>query len=247
MMNGITGQGKSGTIAMLKNVAACMTAMERLIDRGPGRPGLGAFFGHSGFGKTYAAIYVQNKTRAARVEVGDSWTRKVFLEKLAAELGADKRGTISQLVERIVETLSDDERPVIVDEADKLCDKHMIEMVRELHEASGAPFLLIGEEKLPAKIAEVERVHNRVLVWEPAQRCDQEDARKLVDLLSPPIRIQDDLVTEIRERSSGRARLIVVNTDEVITFARRSGLVEIKAEDYAGPWVDGRAPRPRAA
>ncbi len=247
MMSENKGQGKSGTIADLKNVHACMVAMERLIERGPGRPGIGVFHGHSGYGKTYAAIYVQNMTRAVRVEIGDSWTRKVVLEKLAAELGVDTRGTIAQLVDRVVETLVDDDRPVIIDEADKLCDKHMIEMVRELHEASGAPFLLIGEEKLPAKIAEVERVHNRVLVWEPAQRCDQEDSRKLVDLLSPAIHVSDDLVSEIRERSSGRARLIVVNTDEVITFARRSGLSEISLANYSGPWVDGRAPRPRAA
>lgn len=246
-MSGSIGQGKGGTIAVLKNVAACMTAMERLIDRGPGRPGIGVFYGHSGYGKTYSAIYVQNMTHAARVEVGDSWTRKVFLEKLAAELGQETRGTISQLVDRVVETLVDDDRPVIVDEADKLCDKHMIEMVRELHEASGAPFLLLGEEKLPAKIAEVERVHNRVLVWEPAQRCDQDDARKLIDLLSPKIRIADDLVTRIRETASGRARLIVVNTDQVLTYARRAGLAEIGLADYAGDWIDGRAPRPRAA
>lgn len=247
MMSGITGQSKGGTIAILKNVAACMTAMERLMDRGPGRPGLGCFYGPSGYGKTYSAIYVQNKTRAARVEVRENWTRKVFLEKLAAELGLEIRGTISQLADRVIEALVDDDRPVIVDEADWLCDRRMIETVRGLQEDSGAAFLLLGEEKLPSKLAEVERVYNRVLVWEPAQRCDQEDARKLVDLLSPTICVADDLVTEIRERSSGRARLIVVNTDEVVTYARRTGLAQIALADYGGPLVDGRAPRPRAA
>ncbi len=234
----------TGTIALLKNVASCMVTMERLRDRGPGRPGLGVFYGHSGFGKTYAAIYVQNRTRAARVEVGDSWSRKVLLEKLCLELGLETKGTIQKLVDRVVETLVDDDRPVIIDEADKLCDKGLIEMVRQLQEESGAPFLLLGEEKLPAKMELVERVHNRVLVWEPAQPCDAEDARALADLLSP-IGIADDLLDLIRERSHGRARRIVVNLDLVVEAARNLGRTSMAAADYDGPFYTGSAPRPR--
>jgi DNA transposition AAA+ family ATPase len=235
-----------GTVALLKNVSACMEAMERLRDRGPGRPGLGVFYGHSGFGKTYSAIYVQNKTRAARVEVGDSWTRKVLLEKLCAELNVETRGTIAQLVDRVVSTLVDDDRPLIIDEADKLCDKGMIEMVRELQEASGAPVLLLGEEKLPTKIAEVERVHNRVLVWEPAQPCDLEDTRSLARLTSP-VDIADDLLERIRAQSQGRARRIVVNLDLVTECARNIGQKTMSAADFKGSFYTGSTPRPRGA
>jgi len=235
-----------GTVALLKNVAACMATMGRLMDRGPGRPGLGVFYGHSGFGKTYSAIYVQNKTRAARVEVGDSWSRKVLLEKMCLELNVEPKGTIAQLVDRVVETLVDDDRPLIIDEADKLCDKHMIEMVRQIQEESGAPVLLLGEEKLPAKLAEVERVHNRVLVWEPAQPCDLEDARALARLLSP-IEIADDLLERIRRESQGRARRIVVNLDLVVEAARNAGLKSMAASDFGGAFYTGAAPRPRGA
>jgi DNA transposition AAA+ family ATPase len=235
-----------GTVALLKNVAACMATMERLRDRGPGRPGLGVFYGHSGFGKTYSAIYTQNKTKAARVEVGDSWSRKVLLEKICSELNVETKGTIAQLVDRVVETLVDDDRPLIIDEADKLCDKHMIEMVRQIQEESGAPILLLGEEKLPAKLAEVERVHNRVLVWEPAQPCDLEDTRALASLLSP-IEIGDDLLERIRRESQGRARRIVVNLDLVTEAARNLGAKIMTAGDFTGSFYTGAAPRPRGA
>jgi DNA transposition AAA+ family ATPase len=236
----------TGTIAVLKNVAACMATMERLIDREPGRPGLGVFYGHSGFGKTYSAIYTQNRTRAARVEVGDSWTRKVLLEKICVELRVEPKGTIAQLVDKVVEALVDDDRPLIIDEADKLCDKGMIELVRQLQEESGAPVLLLGEEKLPSKLAEVERVHNRVLVWEPAQACDLDDARALANLVCK-IQIADDLLTTIREKSGGRARRIVVNLDNVVEAARNLGLDRMTLSDYEGPYYTGSAPRPRGA
>lgn len=241
-----TAVNTKGTVALLKNVAACMATMTRLQDRGPGRPGLGVFYGHSGFGKTYSAIYVQNKTRAARVEVGDSWSRKVLLEKLCHELRVETKGTISQLMDRVVEALVDDDRPLIIDEADKLCDKHMIEMVRQIQEESGAPVLLLGEEKLPAKLAEVERVHNRVLHWEPAQPCDLEDTRALAQLLAP-IEIADDLLEQIRRESQGRARRIVVNLDLVVEAARNLGTRTMSAADFTGSMYTGSAPRPRGA
>lgn len=233
-----------GTVALLKNVAACMVTMEKLRHRGPGRPGLGVFYGHSGFGKTYSAIYVQNRTNAARVEVGNSWTRKVFLEKLCFELNIEPKGSIAQLADKVVETLVDDERPVIIDEADQLCDRNMIELVRELQEASNAPFLLLGEEKLPSKLAQVERVHNRVLVWEPAQPCDLEDTRALARLVSP-VEIADDLIAHIGAISGGRARRIVVNLDLVTEYSRNAGLKAISKADYQGEFYTGAAPRPR--
>ncbi len=233
-----------GTVALLKNVASCMEAMEKLRYRGPGRPGLGVFYGHSGFGKTYSAIYVQNKTNAARVEVGDRWTYKTFLEKLCLELRVDEHGTASRLIDRIVEALVDDDRPLIIDEADKLVDKNMIEMVRQIQEESGAPVLLLGEEKLPMKLATVERVHNRVLVWEPAQPCDLEDTRTLAELVSP-VTIADDLLESIRKQSGGRARRIVVNLDLVTDAARNAGLKVMRAEDFAGSFYTGSVPKMR--
>lgn len=242
----MTTQSPKGTVALLANVAACMAVMERLRNRGPGRPGLGVFYGHSGYGKTYSAIYVQNKTRAARVEVGDAWTRKVLLEKICIELATEPKGTIAQLVDKVVTVLVEDDRPLIIDEADKLVDKGMIELVRQLQEESGAPILLLGEEKLPSKLAQVERVHNRVLVWEPAQPCDIDDTRALANLVCP-IDVADDLLDHIRDRSGGRARRIVVNLDLVTEFARASGLKSLGLAEYRGDYYTGSAPRPRGA
>lgn len=244
MTNHTTTVNTKGTVALLKNVAACMAAMARLQDRGPGRPGLGVFYGFSGYGKSYAAIYVQNKTRAAMVEVGESWTRKDFLKKTCIELNVDTKGSVSALTDRIIETLSDDDRPLIIDEADKCCDKGFIELVREIQMKSGASVLLIGEEKLPAKLAETERVDNRVLHWEPAQPCDLDDARALARQLSP-IEIADDLLERVRAESGGKARRIVVNLDLVTEAARNLGVTAMGAGDFSGDFYTGATPKAR--
>ncbi|MEX0753223.1 MAG: hypothetical protein WD073_09910, partial [Xanthobacteraceae bacterium] len=71
----------------IKNVAAFMAMTTRLRDRDPHLPGIGVCSGYSGLGKTYASIFAQNKTRAVRVEVGDSWTRRTFLQAVLQEFG----------------------------------------------------------------------------------------------------------------------------------------------------------------
>lgn len=221
-MNNLSSQTVKGPVA-LKNVAAFMAMTVRLRDRSPQLSGLGVFNGFSGYGKTWASIYAQNKTRAIRVEVGDSWTRRSFLTAILREFGGSFRGraSIADLAEMAIAALGEDpSRPLFIDEADRLVDKGFIELVRELHESSGAPVVMIGEEKLPAKLLQYERVHNRVLDWCPAQPCDIEDTRALADAFLPTVSIQDDLLDTIRRVSGGRARRIVDNIDRASVIAR---------------------------
>lgn len=233
----------------LKNVAAFMAMTTRLIERSPHLPGFGVCHGPSGYGKTYASIFAQNRVKAARVEVGDSWTRRMLLRRILQEFGErpKDRTPIAELAEMARFVLADDpQRPLIVDEADKLIDKGMIEILRELQEESGAPVILIGEEKLPAKLLTVERMHNRVLHWFSAEPCDLDDTRVLAQAFAPKVDIRDDLLDAIRARSSGRARRIVVNLDHAAEVARNRGLksLDLKAwgaEDY----FTGEPPTPR--
>tara|TARA_R110002020_G_scaffold185004_1_gene382473 strand:+ start:7826 stop:8590 length:765 start_codon:yes stop_codon:yes gene_type:complete len=217
------------TLAVLNNVSTLHIMVRTLLDRAPQEPGLGVFFGYSGLGKTYASTYSQNKFGAARLEVGDSWSRKYFLTALLKELGEqDPKGSIPDLLEQAAIALdADPERPLLIDEADKLVDKKIIELVRELHDKTGVPIVLIGEEQLPYKLQRWERVHNRVLRWEMAQPCDAEDTRALAKLWCDTLTLSDDLIEAIRRMSEGRARRIVVNLSLVEEVARNEGVSEI--------------------
>jgi DNA transposition AAA+ family ATPase len=227
-----------------------MVMTKRLVERSPHLPGFGVCHGHSGVGKTYASIFAQNKTRAIRVEVGDSWTRRTLLQKILKECGQNvkEKLSIADLADMAKAILGEDaRRPLIVDEADKLVDKGFIELIRELLEASGAPVILIGEEKLPQKLLSVERLHNRVLHWMPAQPCDLDDARVLAKAFAAKVDIKDDLLESIVARSQGRARRIVTNLSNAEEIARNKG---VKALDLKGwgseEFFTGEPPAPRA-
>lgn len=235
-----------GPIATM-NVAMFMALAHKLIQRDPFLPGFGVFYGPSGFGKTFASIYAQNQTRAIRVEVGDYWTRKTLLQSILAEAGVKARGSISDMANATIHMLGDDpDRPLIIDEADRLISRGLVELVRDLQDKSTAPIILIGEEHLPAALQHNERMHNRVLDWVGAQPADLHDARALALGLCPTLDISDDLLAAIVERSGGRARRIVVNLTKVMDQARKAGAREMTLAAMGDtPLFEGRAPSAR--
>lgn len=242
-----TTEHKHGSHAALKNVVEMMKLVEKLRSRPPHLPNIGVMHGPSGYGKSWAAIYAANKTHAVRVEVCDSWTRKTLLKAILHELGTTlPRGTVADMAARAVELLGEEiGRPLLIDEADKLVDKGMVELVRELAEFSQVPVVLIGEEALPSKLARVERVHNRVLDWAPAQPCDLEDTRKLAALYAPRLTLTDGLLERVRSESDGRARRIVTNLHHIAEWARNHGRAGAD-EDYDGSIFTGQVPTPRS-
>ena len=100
----------------------------------------------------------------------------------------------------------------------------MIELVRELHMVSEAPIILIGEEALPAKLKRFERVHNRILVWVPAQPASITDARQLAEMYVDGLVIADDLLAHVVEQRRGRIRRIVSNLEQIQQVAVRDGI-----------------------
>lgn len=56
------------------------------------------------------------------------------------------------MMDQIGEELSLSQRPLIIDEADFLVQKRMIEVVRDIYESSQATIILIGEEAMPVKL-----------------------------------------------------------------------------------------------
>jgi DNA transposition AAA+ family ATPase len=234
----------------IKNVANFLAMVMRLIDRDPHLPGIGVCSGHSGLGKTYSSIFAQNKTNALRVEVGDSWTRRTLLRAILRELGAThvkERSPIADLAAMVIERMGDDpRRPLFVDEADKLVDRGMIEIIREIHEHTGAPVVLIGEEQLPAKLLTVERVHNRVLDWFQAQPCDLDDARELAKAFCPKVAVDENLLQHIVTMSGGRARRIVVNLARGAELARNKSARQLTLDLWGKtPLYTGEPPTPR--
>lgn len=237
--------------AALRNVAAFSTLIEKVVERSLDLPGLACFHGPSGLGKTKSAVFGANAYRAAYVECGQFTTAKSLMVSILKEFGvAAPRGTVTDLIEQAVQIMAGDlRRPLIVDEAHHVAHKRFVDLLRELHDKSYAPVILIGEETLPKQLEAFERVHNRILTWVQAVPCDEADFLALARSYCPGIAIADDLARSILADTKGNTRRIVVNLARVQEVADESGArgVDLAAFTGAGGLVGSRAPAPRRA
>tara|TARA_B100000700_G_scaffold331223_1_gene462409 strand:- start:1260 stop:2006 length:747 start_codon:yes stop_codon:yes gene_type:complete len=234
------------TTAPLQNVALCNGALERALHRPAHLPGLVAFYGPSGWGKSTAAAYCANRHRAYYVECKSSWTKKALLSAILTEMGIAPAKTLYEMADQISEQLVLSQRPLIIDEMDHIVTKKAVEVIRDIYEGSNAAILLIGEELLPAKLREWERFHNRMLSWVPAQPCDLDDSQALARMYCREVRIGDDLMARIQDISRGAARRICVNLENVRQAGLANGLDYMDLAAWGDrPLYSGEAPKRR--
>lgn len=232
-----------GVIAPTSNIGLVHNAMEALTTRATGLPGIGAFYGRTGLGKSFGASYASHPAgfNGIYVSCRSFETKKSLAEQICKAIGITPKGNIPAIVDAIVEVLSLSGRPLIVDEVDYVVDSRTLELIRDLHDASGAAILLIGEEHLPAKLKRHERFDNRVLIWQPAVACTPNDFDMLVKQYSPEIRIDPELKKRVLAETQGVTRRVVVNLENIKRWCDRQGTKEAPADCNVDLYT-GRAP-----
>ncbi|MBL4750507.1 MAG: ATP-binding protein [Amylibacter sp.] len=215
------------SVAPLRNVSALVALIARVEGRTIGLPGLATFYGPSGFGKTTAATYAANRFDAYHIEVRSSWTKKNFCEGVLKEMGIEPTKTISYMVDQVSEELALSGKILLIDEADYLIRRNMIELVRDMYESSGSTIILIGEEGLPQKLQKWERVHGRMLDWVAALPACLEDIDHLGRLHCKDLTLAADFKSHLLKASKHSIRRVVVNLEKVREFASKKGVTAI--------------------
>lgn len=239
-------QGLDVNTAALSIVMLAMGCLQRIMERQAHLPGMAVLYGFSGFGKSTAAAYISNKMRAYYVECKSVWSKRALLENILKVMGITPGATIYIMLDQICEQLAKSGRPLIIDEMDHIVEKAAVEVIRDIYEGSRAPILLIGEERLPAKLTKWERFHGRILEWAAAPAADLQDTKVLADFYCAGITVQSDLLEIIHQKSKGSVRRIVTNLDRVREEAASQGISSIGSKEWGKRELyTGEAPQPR--
>jgi len=231
-------------IVPVKNVARLQEAAAALLARSPGMPGMGLVYGPTGYGKTVSTDFLVNQVNGVFVRALALTTPSSLLGSIARELNMRPRGSCAAMVEAIVEQLAATRRPLFIDEADYLVEKkRTVETLRDLHDLSDVPVILIGEEDVDRKLASLKRLTRRLAQAVRFAPCDMADARLLADGLAE-VRVADDLLERLHLEANGSAGLIVVGLAHIEAFAKSRGMELVEATDWKGDFFVGRAPSP---
>ena len=234
-------------IVPLTNVGLLSAAIARTQARPAGLPGMVVMYGASGLGKSVGAAFAANHHRAYYVECRDTWSKKAFLLAILREMSIQPERTLSQMVDQIAEQLSRSGRPLLIDDVQYLLEKAVANVLTDIYNASQGTIVLIGEEGVPGSLAKLERLHNRVLEWVPAQRATLDDLRALTKASYPTLRFADDLLEDLRTKVGGCLRRVAVNLYRVYSETQAQAIDSIDLAGWGSRgWFTGEAPSRRA-
>jgi len=231
------------SIKPLRNVAALAELVHRVEKRGYGLPGMAVFHGPTGLGKTFAGAFSAASLDTIHISVQKMWTKKTLLSSVLRELGIVAKGTMADMMQQVNEGLAIAGRSLIIDEADYAVDRGMIEVIRDMHDGSSMPVILIGMEELPQKLRRWELVDGRILDYVGAEPADMRDTKLLAEVYAPDVTLDDSLLERIRDVNKGSVRRISVDLAYVLEQSRLQGQKAMTLDKWGqAPFLRGDAP-----
>ncbi|WP_164561560.1 AAA family ATPase [Nitratidesulfovibrio vulgaris] len=152
---------KKGILIETDNVTRLRAAVKQAEDTERGRPGMVAVWGEAGAGKTIAAHSLYAQRGGVFLRAMEGMSQHAFLQELCWEVKGTRPHGSHRCRADILRALEEDPATVYVDEADRL-DLRRLEDLRDIHDITGCPVVLIGEQHLPGKLAERTRIDDRI-------------------------------------------------------------------------------------
>ncbi len=143
------------------SVLALRNAVSTAFEAGAGQPAMLMTYGEPGTGKTKAARSLYAEHGGIYLRAMEGMTQNAFLQALCFEVDGTMPHGSAKSKQAILSQLIDAPRPIFVDEADRL---HVgrLEDLRDIHDITGSPIVLIGEMGLPTRVRARERINDRI-------------------------------------------------------------------------------------
>lgn len=221
-------------IAIVSNVIATQMMVEALNERAYGVPGIGLIYGDPGLGKTTATAWLVNRCDGIYIRATSGMSLAQLLRQIVKELSGPDIYSRELMLNYIVESMAISNRPLFIDEADYLLsDKNTLEIVRDIHDLTNCPVVLIGMESVRRKLQRHRQFYNRISEWLEFQPTAFEDLQIIVKaVIDPSLTIHQELLTQLLNDTDGEVRRIITGLSKIEAFALANGLNEIDLQQW---------------
>lgn len=211
------------------NVMAFREAVSVVSDTTKGQPGLMVDWGHAGRGKTECAKkYAVDTPGAVYVRAYEDWTPRAMLAKICFELNGMQPTRVDLAKRILIEELDRPGKILLLDEADRLAIGN-IEHLRDIHDETGTPIVLIGEPSLYGRLTSRRRIWERVTRVVEFKPVKAEDVI-LYGLKACSLKVDPEAATALVKNSKGSFRLLYHLMVELERKSRANRLTHIDME-----------------
>jgi DNA transposition AAA+ family ATPase len=193
-----------------QNYRLFTSRIEKMEMRGAREAGMMLVYGAPGRGKSHIVAHWAAEVRAAFLRANVDWTPKYFLVELAKVLHVDARGTAQQLFERLLERIVEEQKPLVIDEAEFTLHDNaaVLEKIRDISDRAEVTVVLVGMERILQNIARHKQIHSRVAQVVEFEPISLEDVALACKNLSE-VEITPALTAEVHRLSGGRMREVL--------------------------------------
>ena len=201
-----------------KRVVEFREALSVVEDMEKGQPGLMVVWGQPGRGKTECAREYAVRTEACYIRVMEDWTPRGMLSSICSNINGMEPNTKERCKKIICEELEANNLTILIDEADRL-KLNLIEHLRDIHDLTGAPIVLIGEPELYATISARPRILSRVTKTVEFGPVITEDVL-LLGIKAADLKIEPEAAGALAARAKGDFRTVWLDLRDMERLAR---------------------------
>ena len=172
------------TFIKTKNVKRFVALMDELQKLPPNIPKLALVYGDQGLGKSQTIQWWADKNDSVYVRATQGMTSRWLLSEIAEELGEEPYWHTQETFELIENYLRQNPKIIIVDEIDYLIEKHTVETLRDLHDKTTCPIVLVGMGAADKKLARYPHLVDRLYKTLRFEQFNAEDIREIIENLT---------------------------------------------------------------
>lgn len=209
-----------------QNVKNFIAIMDKLQNRPQGVPGMALVYGEPGLGKTQTAVWWAVHNNAVFIRSTNLMSGRWLLEELVEELGEVPYYRSADLFKQVIRQLSEEPRPIIVDEIDYLIsDSKAIETLRDIYDKTNNPIIMMGMGLADKKLMRYRHLYDRFSEILKFDAFTQEDVSSIITHMAE-VEITDKAKKLIYSETN-RFRQIVRIIGKAEQIAQSNGLITV--------------------
>lgn len=220
------------TFIRTKNVVNFVSLMNELQNLPPNIPKMALVYGDYGLGKSETIKWWTFKNDCVYVRAVQNMSPRWLLSEIAEELNEEPFWHSKETFEIIENHLFQNPKTIIIDEVDYLIEKKTIELLRDLHDRTGCPLVLVGMDQVDKKLSRFPHLTDRIYKKFRFENYDTYDIKKILSELSE-IPITNDGLEYLATRTN-QFRQIVKLVNRVEKLAKTNQLEELNEENLRG-------------
>jgi len=205
-----------------KNVKNFSTLMEKLKNIPPNLPKMVLVYGEHGLGKTQTIMWWVNRNDAVYVRACQNMTSRWLLSEIAEELGEKAFWNTQDTFEIVERNLKQNPKIIIVDEIDYLIDKNSVETLRDIHDRTDCPIVLVGMGAVDKKLARYKHLIDRFYGTMKFEHFDKNDIKQIIEQLSE-VEFTEDAMEHLASKTN-QFRQIVKLLDKIEKLSKTNGI-----------------------